>query len=178
MSESNPFTLVRRKLLAVIGGTVGVATSNAAGHPDEEDDGGTVSFEQLSQEGQSVFLAGLSNPQATRIRYEFPDELAAATAVEYQGTTYELQKRGRHVTNYEINPTKVTGRDDAVQFTALSEAEQAAFNTALSEGSFSAVDRSPETFRSGLVVEKNGTQYALNLMWGGSKKISLSVDPR
>lgn len=178
MTTDNTITTVRRTVLRAISGLLGIgATGGVASARDSDTTGHEeVAFADLSKEGKSMFTTALGGEVVTTTVYDLPAGLAAAERVTYRGETYTLDKSGRHVTNYAIKPETTTSATDPITFEDLTASEKTAFNTALADGEFSAIGTTPDTFQAGRAVEKDGTTYRLNLMWGTSKQVDIAVN--
>lgn len=178
MTTDNTITTVRRTVLRAISSLIGIGAMGGVTSARDSDTASDeeVAFADLSKKGKAMFTSALGGEVATTTSNEFPDELASAERVTYRGETYALDETGRHVTNYAIEPEVTTSAINPIAFEDLTESEKTAFNTALADGEFSAIGVTPETFETGRAVEKDGTTYRLNLMWGTSKEVDLAVE--
>lgn len=136
--NDKPNKIERRRVLQALSTTVVGAGVMSAGTvtAEEPSSESIIRFEELSDEAQRIFRAGLSEGKYTT-RETLPNQLVANDYVKYNGTVYDLNQRIHHLHRDRLSPTRASTVPDGASvrsFADLSAADKRAFATALESG--------------------------------------------
>lgn len=105
-SAYNSSSNSRRKFLeAVVTGTGAIGLSTVASASSDSAD--TIQYSELSKPARRIFKKGLKRGKEESHWSDFPTGLLSYTAVQFEGTTYDLNLEYRHHPTYEISPKSI-----------------------------------------------------------------------
>ena len=147
--------------------------------------GRVTAFDSLSDAGQDLFLHLLGGEPLERPSTQIPQSLWSADYLRYEGSLYELSKRGtgemvaEYTLSLAVRSKESVGDAELVAFEGLSDEAKHAVRQALENGSFTiAGETLPEALSGGQFLEYEGRHYLMQISVGDIQVWRLSVNKR